>query len=298
MPQRERPEHRDRLRRPRPAGRHPARRRQRGAPLPDPQSVVRPPRGGSRRSRARCSTTSGWPGTQPSTLKWSRESRRRSDPASGRRCRRSASRSGPTCSASPIARLDYSIPQEPAGGERAVDVQSRTDVLERPARRRRGRRGWPAGRLASSLAFRSPPPVLSFSRDILPTTSSARPALLAACGRRARASARWTSSPPRRAARRRRRSSGFPQERRAGASLYRVPSLDPSSWKAEDKLPAGASGSSAPTPSRAWSSRSTASATWSRSTSRPGGSAPISSRSAPRRWAPTARSTPSTPAAP
>ena len=119
----------DRLRRARPAGRHPDRRRQRRAPLPDPQSVVRTARRRSRRSRARCSTTSGWPGTRPSTLKWSRPSPATIRSTSGRRSRPSASRCGPTCSASPIAPAGLLVPPGSSSGQRALDVQPRADVL-------------------------------------------------------------------------------------------------------------------------------------------------------------------------
>ncbi len=91
--------------------------------------------------------------------------------------------------------------------------------------------------------------------------------------------------------------AAVPARRRAGPAVP-VPSPRPVLLEGRGQAARRSSRPSAPTPSRGWSSRSTGSATWSRSTSRPGGCAPTSSRSAPRRSGPTARSTPWTPAAP
>ena len=105
-------EHRDRLRRARPAGRHPDRRRQRRAPVPDPESVVRlpaafPPHRGRAVLRHRA-----WPGTSSSTHQVEPSSGRRPDRRPHAASRPSASSLRANLFGFAIARLDYSIPQD------------------------------------------------------------------------------------------------------------------------------------------------------------------------------------------
>ena len=300
VPQRQRRQHRDRLRRARPAGRHPDRRRQRGAPVPDPQSVVRPARGvpadrgrAVLRHRARVG--------RPSTLKWSRESG--DDPTRVRTPLQTwACRCGPTCSASPSR--GWTTRSRRSGRRSRGSGRSASGRRSKQTSSSDGEDGeWRSTAalsvLARSLSVLSPArPLLRFPSVLTLRLPPRRRAVAAAaaCGREPEqlaldhlpAVARTRG--PRSVLRLPGEGGGRPA---LSGTLARPVVLE-----GRGPAPAGRAASSAPIPSRAWSSRSTPSAISSPSTSRPGGSAPISSRSAPPRWDPTARSTPWTPAAP
>ena len=308
------------LRRARPAGRHPDRRRQRRAPVPDPESVLRHAGRDPAASRARCSTTSGSPGTSSSTHQVEPRGGRRSDPRPHAAPDLRRSRPG-----QPVRLRDRAAglldPAGPAGGEGPLDVQPRADVLDAGRRDGRKRPGIPSGardcspvfsdRRAGSLAslgltaasyrpLRLPPfrPIVS-PRD--PPTHHRRRWPVGgrwpACGARAR-SRRSTICP--RSAEDPTPSSvlRIPRERRRRRGCTACP---PSSRPRGSRRTSSrrSSAPSAPTPSRASSSRSTSKrnlVTLDLETRRVR-TYPRAGR-ATATWAPTARSTPWTPAAP